>query len=178
MHLNAHLKRVLPLLIACLGIAASSPSKEFLTEREIESVQEAQAIEARVKVYMAAAELRLKTAEDRLAGKESEEGDPMEFLSPEDMLNAYYQIIKSVLYNVDDALENPGRRQHNIVKALNILKTETERNLKELMILQRLAEEKKKEDLLNRIDEAIAINDEAHGSALEGLSRLSNKNSR
>ena len=161
-----------------LGTAAYSPAKEFLTEKEIEAVRNAQIIESRVTVYMEAAELRLRTAEDRLTGKESEEGDPMEFLSPEDMVGAYYQIIRSVVFNVDDAIENPGRRQHNIVKALKILKSETEKLLTELLILKGLAEEKHRETLLNPIDEAIAITDEAHSSALERLSGLSDKNPR
>ena len=166
------------LVISFFGTASSSPAKEFLTEAEIELIREAQIIETRVKVYMEAAALRLRTAEDRLTGKESEEGDPMEFLSPKDMLSAYYQIIQSVMYNMDDAIENPGRREHNIGKALKIIKSETERSLKELLILKGLAEEKNRESLLNPIDEAIAITDEAHASAMNRLSRLSSKSPR
>ena len=176
MRLRIHCKSFFILLIAYNGVVSSCSAKEFLTEKEIDLIRFAQAVESRVKIYMEAAELRLKTAENRLAGKESEEGDPMEFLSPEDMLDGYSQIIKSVILNVDDAIENPGRRQHNIGKALNIVKSETERSLKELLLLKGLAEAKKKEALLDRIDEAISITDEAHESAREWLARLSRNN--
>jgi hypothetical protein len=179
MRLQIRYKGALLLMIAGFGIASANPAKEFLTDKEIESVQEARVIEARVKVYMEAAELRLQTAEDRLAGKESAEGDPMEFFSPEEMLDAYYQIIKSVISNVGEAFENPNpRREENIGKALKLLKSETEKSLKELAILKRLAEEKKKEALWNRINEAIAITNGAHEGAEEGLSQLSDKNPR
>lgn len=179
MRLQVHLTHVLLWMIFCFGITSANPAKEFLTDKEIELIQEARIIETRVAVYMEAAGLRLQTAEDRLAGKESKEGDPMEFFSSEEMLDAYYQIIKSVMSNVGDAFENPNpRREGNISKALKSLKSETERSLKELVILKRIAEEKKKEELWNLINEAIAITNGAHEGAEEGLSRLSEKNSK
>jgi hypothetical protein len=73
--------------------AAFSTAKEFLTPQEIAKIQDAQEIDKRVKVYLEAAALRLKTISDRLAGKESVAGDPLEFFSLEDMLDGYYRIL-------------------------------------------------------------------------------------
>ncbi len=65
-------------------------SKEYLTQDEITKIQDAQEIDQRTKLYMQAAALRLKVAEERLNGKESVPEDPMEFFSVEDMLEGYY----------------------------------------------------------------------------------------
>ena len=57
-------------------------------------------------------------------------------------------------------------------KALNALKKTTEYAAKELEILKRLAEEKQKEELWNRINQAIEITQGALDGAESGLTRL------
>ena len=76
------------LFTGSLNANPGSPGREFLTDQEIDDVRDAQEIDKRIKVYMQAAAARLKTAEDRLNGIESTEEDPLEFFSPEDMLDA------------------------------------------------------------------------------------------
>ena len=76
----------------------SSLAKEFLTPDEIFKIQEAQEVEKRIKIYMDAAALRLKTAEERLQGKESVAGDPLEFFTVQEMLDGYNRIIRSVMF--------------------------------------------------------------------------------
>jgi hypothetical protein len=153
--------------------ALESPGKEFLTSKEIEEVQDAREIDTRVKIYMNAALLRLKSAEDRLVGKESSPGDPLEFFMPEDMLDGYYRILKSVMINIDDASQNPGTHPGAIQKALKHLKSSTEAAAEELQILKKLAEEKRKEELWNLINNAIEITEGAHEGAEYGLSKES-----
>jgi hypothetical protein len=156
------------------GILISPPciqAREFLTEKEIEAIQDAQRIDARVKIYMKAAELRLKTAEERLTGKEPAEGDPLELFSPEDLLDAYYRILRSVMSNLDDADQKPGPEQAYVKNALTTLKDATENGAKELSVLKRLAEEQKKELLWNLVNKAIDINDGAHEGAEYGLAK-------
>jgi hypothetical protein len=173
----------------------TSARKEFLTDKEIEKIQETHAIDARVKVYMAAAALRLKTAEERLTGKEPEAGDSLEFFTPEDMLDSYSRILKSTMMNLDDAANmdaaalarerklleedcgakcGPGEARPNrelIGKALKHLKSETEKDAGQLEILKRIAEEKKKEALWNLINSAIDITKGAHEGAEYGLTK-------
>ncbi len=151
--------------------APGSPEKEFLTQKEIAKIQDAQAIDERIKIYMGAAALRLKAAEERLIGKEPEEGDPMEFFTPEDMLDGYYRILRSVMYTLDDAFQKPGPDRERVGKALKTLKGSTEEMLKELEILKKIAEEKQKEELWNLANKAIDITNGAHEGAEYGLSK-------
>jgi hypothetical protein len=157
--------------VAC--IIPASPKREFLTDKEITAIQDIQAIDGRILIYLDAAKLRLKTAEDRLVGKESSEGDPLEFFTPEDMLDGYYRILKSVMTNVDAAYKQGIRERERVQKALKILKGATETMGKELEVLKKLAEEKKKEEFWNLVNQAIEITRGAHEGAVDGLSQIS-----
>jgi hypothetical protein len=171
--------------------ASALPAKEFLTDKEIEKIQDNREIDLRVKIYLDAAALRLKTAEERLVGKESEPGDPLEFFTPEDMLDGYYRIIKSIMVNLDDAaVHKPvlGRKdspsadprdwENRIRKALKDLKSSTEKDADELQILKKLAEEKRKEQLWKLVNDAIDITNGAHEGAEYGLSKRSSSSDR
>jgi hypothetical protein len=149
----------------------ASPAREFLTEKEITSIQEAQTIDARTYLYMEAAELRLKTAGDRFAGKESQEGDPLEFFTPGDLVDAYYRILQSVMTNLDAAFQD-RRDPLAIGKALKTLKKSTEKTARQLEALKKLAEEKKNEELWNLVIKAIDITGGAHKGAEEGLAKV------
>jgi hypothetical protein len=157
--------------VAC--IIPASPANEFLTDKEIAAIQDAQAIDLRVLIYMDAAKLRLKTAEDRLAGKESQEGDPLEFFAPEDLLDGYYRILKSVMANLDEAYQQGAGERKKVQKALKTLKRSTETTSQELDVLKKMAEEKKKEKLWNLVNQAIDITRGAHEGADYGLSKTS-----
>lgn len=172
------MRRIL-LLFSILAAAAvlipassGSPEKEFLTAKEIELIQDCQEIDRRVKIYLDAAEFRLKEAEERLHGKESEAGDPFEFFSVEDMLDGYYRILRSVMLNLDAAFQKGGPDREKVRSALKNLKKTTERTAKDLEILKKIAEEKLKEELWNLVNKAIDITDGAHEGAESGLSRL------
>jgi len=169
-------------VVISLAVAA----KEFLTDKEIEKIQDNPEIDLRVKIYLDAAALRLKTAEARLAGQEAEPGDPLEFFTPEDMLDGYFRILKSVMANLDDAAVHkpvlarkeapsldPQDWQKRIGKALKNLRSSTEHAAGELQILKKLAEEKKKEELWTLVNNAIEITSGAHEGAEYGLSKRS-----
>jgi hypothetical protein len=162
------------LLLAVALFPASvrmSSGKEFLTDKEIEKLQDAQEIDLRVKIYVEAGALRLQTAEERLTGKESEEGDPMEFYAPGDLLDAYCRIIRSVMINLDDAFQKSAGNRDRVIKALKNLKEGTEKSLKRLAVLKIIAEERQKEDLWNQVNQAIEVTNGAREGAELGLSR-------
>lgn len=154
------------------SFARSRPEKEFLTAKEIERVQEAQEIDKRVKVYLDAAEMRLKKAQERLLGTESEEPDPFEFFSVEDMLDGYYRIYRSLMLNLDAAFQERGRDTEKVRSALKNLKKSAEKTARELEILKKMAEEKRKEELWNLVNQAIEITEGAEEGAESGLARL------
>lgn len=151
---------------------SGSPEKEFLTDKEIEKIREAQEIDARIKIYLDAAALRLRSAEERLMGNESKEGDPLEFFTPEEMLDGYYRILRSVMFNLDDVFQRPGADREKMGKALKNLKGTTEKCGKELEILKKMAEDAKKEDLWNLVNKSIEITAGAHEGAELGLSKF------
>jgi hypothetical protein len=170
------------LFMPMLEAWAKSKTKEFLTEKEIEEIQDARKIDARVDLYLLWAKKRLKTAEERLTGKEAEPGDPFEFFSPEDLVDGYYEIIKSVMANLDNAYQNPKDLAKNnkmdvadsmkaLKKALGILKTATEATASDLEALKKLAEKKQQKELWNSINKAIEITKGAHEGAESGLSQ-------
>jgi hypothetical protein len=165
---------VLP-LIACLyilPIASGSSTKEFLTPKEIELIQMNQEILPRIKHYLSFAEKRLTAAEERLSGKDSDEGDPMEFFTPEEMVDGYYRIINSVMINLDDAYRKADTLgQRKVFGGLKALRSSTESSLKELEILKKIAEEQKKEELWNLVNKAIDITNGAHEGAIAGLKK-------
>jgi hypothetical protein len=150
---------------------AAHPRKEYLTAKEIEKIQDNQEIDKRVRIYLDAAALRLKTAEQRLNGKESEPGDPLEFFSVPEMLDGYFQIMRSVMLNMDGASQNPGVDKGKIEKALRSLKESTERSSKDLAALKKIAEDKKLEDVWNLVNQAIDITNGAHEGSTDALAK-------
>ena len=150
---------------------ATALGKEFLTPKEIEGIQDTHDIVVRVKIYMDAAMLRLRSAEERMVGKETEPGDPLEFFTPEDMLDGYYRILKSTMMNIDDAAQNPRTDRSSLGRALKNLKSSTEKAAEQLQILKKIAEEKKKEEFWNLVNSAIEITEGAHDGAQSGLSK-------
>jgi hypothetical protein len=151
-------------------LAFSRPEKEFLTDKEISAIRENQEIGSRIRIYMDAAALRLKSAEERLTGKEPAQGDAFEFLTPEDMLDGYYRILKSVMSNLDEIYRSP-RRNEGFTSALKTLKGSTEKAVDQLRILKKIAEDQKKEQLWNLVNKAIDITNGAHEGAAQGLSQ-------
>jgi hypothetical protein len=168
---------ILILASLCLiaGALHSMQRNEFLTPQEIAKIQDAQEIDQRVKVYLEAAALRLKTVADRLAGKESAAGDPLEFFSVEDMLDGYYRILHSVMLNLEDAAANPKTEPKKFQSAMKNLKAATESAVKQLEMIRKVAEEQRKEAPWKLAGEAIKITNGAHEGAVAALTRKTNQ---
>lgn len=168
------LPQLIPVLLWCAAQvpASASPDKDFLTDAEITVIQDNQEIHLRVKFYLQFAELRLKTAEDKLNGIEPAAGDPFELLTPEEMLNAYYRILRSVMINLDDTYSHGNNRNMpKIRQALKTLKSSSEKALVQLNILKRIAEEKKKEELWDLVNQAIDVTEAAREGAEAALAK-------
>jgi hypothetical protein len=146
-------------------------TREYLTPDEITKIQDAQEIDLRIKIYLQAGALRLKAAEERLNGKESAPGEPLEFYSVEEMLDGYYQIVRSVMINLDDAYQKPSQDRAMVQKALKNLKESTKKAIEDLEILKKIAEEKRLEEAWNLINQALDIAKGAYEGAELGLSR-------
>jgi hypothetical protein len=144
--------------------------REFLTEREIEKIRQSQTIDARTRIYAEAALLRLSTVEQRFLGIESEEGDPLEFFSREEMLDGYFRIMTSIMHNLEDAFESPRQEPERVRRALTLLKKTTGEAEKKLSTLKKLAEKNREEAFIILLNRALDITHGAHAGAEEGLS--------
>ena len=165
-------RHLIPVLLA-LALAAELHAKEFLTDKEIELIQDAQEIDSRTRVYLDAAESRLKAADEGLQERSPRREIRWSFTA-EDLIDAYCRIIDSVMHNLDETYRTSRKRiadPEKIRRALKALKGSAERNESELEILKRLAEEKQKEELWNLVNKAIEITQGAREGAEYGLSQ-------
>jgi hypothetical protein len=178
-HQKSLLFFVLLSLLFMLSFSPAGHAKDFLTDKEIERLQETQSVANRTRIYMDAAALRLKTVKDKLSNKEYEAGDPMELLMPDEVIDAYCKILRSVHLIVGYAIEAPNRRgNESAEKALKTLKAETTIELKELDVLRRMTEEKHLNPLLDSINDAIDITNDIIDDANEKLAGLRSKDPR
>jgi hypothetical protein len=180
---SAHQKCLLFfLLLSILFMSPLSPAghaKDFLIDREIELLQNTQSVATRTRIYMDAAALRLKTMKDKLSNKEYEAGDPMELLMPEEVIDAYCKILRSVQLIMGYAVEAPNRRGHeSAAKALKTVNEETKKALTELSVLRKMAEEKESIPLSDSINDAMDITTDLLKDADEKITRLQLKNPR
>lgn len=144
--------------------------REFLTEAEIDGIRKNQEIDSRVKFYLAAASLRLASAEARLAGEETLPGDSLEYLTPEDMLDGYHRILTSIMFNLDDASRKIPADRSGIRKALKRLRDKMKEFIPRLQSMAKRAEDKKETGLKRLLEKAVEISDGALEGAEEALS--------
>jgi len=154
------------------GVSALS-AREFLTEEEIELIRIKQKIDPRIKAYLSFAALRLKSTEARLLGAGIEPGDPLEYFTPEDMLDGYYRIMNSVMLNLEETARKAGPNGGDILNTLKELHKRTEESLRQLEFLEKLATKQNKPELLRLIHRAVDITNGAHEGAEYGLAEKS-----
>ena len=149
---------------------------DYLTEEEGDHVREAQAADARAKVFMKIAERRLKAIveppatpvdkkEQKKAEEEEREWGALPKLSRDELLRHYARAIAECMAKLEDAYErNP--KSSALPKALSVLRDATEKHLE---TLRRLKPEMKTESELSAISEAIYEAETANKGARDGL---------
>ncbi len=157
------------LIAGAVSAAFCYPDRESLTDTEIDAIKKNQAIAPRVKLFLRAASLRLTSTEARLAGQVTEPGDPMEYRTPEDMLDDYYRILNSVMLNLEDATQNFPPDRDGIRKALKHLRDIMKKSIPKLEILEKMATEKQETELIRLISRAADISNGALEGAEEAL---------
>ncbi len=157
------------LLLSAVTLAGAEAPREFLTAEEIALLQIKQRIDVRTDLYLRAALLRLKSAEARLRGEETEPGDPLEYLTAEDMLDGYYRILHSVMVNLEDAYRPATADLDRVRKALKQLRQRAEESMRRLDSLEALARRRNDGQLLRLIERAREITAGAHEGAREAL---------
>lgn len=183
------------LLIACVGSSEtrmweSSPFQiggDYLTEEEDDHVREAQAADARVKVFMKIADRRIKAImggpaaepvtlpdkpdkhdkkDKKIEGEEREWG-ALPKASRTEMLRHYARAIAECMAKLEDAYErNP--KSASLPKALTLLRDATER---QLQTLRALSPDTKNEKEVSALRDAIEEAETANKGARDGLTK-------
>jgi hypothetical protein len=168
----------LPLVIASLnsGSVSSQIPGDYLTEEEDEHVREAQAADARVKVFMRIADRRLKalagpsappTDKKELKKVEEEEREwgAVPKVSRVELLHHYARAISECMAKLEDAYErNP--KSPALPKALALLRDATD---KHLQMLNALKPEMKSENEIGAMSGALGEAETANKGARDGL---------
>jgi hypothetical protein len=157
---------------------SSQISGDYLTEEEDDHVREAQAPDARVKVFMHIADRRLKAVTaaapaptDKKDAKKIEEEEKewgaVPKVSKAELVRHYSRAISECMAKLEDAYErNP--KSSSLPKALSLLRDATD---KHLVTLRTLKAELKTDTELNALSGAIYEAETANKGARDGLSK-------
>jgi hypothetical protein len=162
---------LLVMLLARIPLAAGSP-QEWMTPAEIEKFRDEQDLAKRASMYMSAAKLRIEKAEDRLAGKNAPEGDPLEFNSVADLVLGCRSALHATMISIQDQVTYKKSESTEIVKALKELKGASEDLLPKLEKIQKQAIEKRDEDLYRAVKECAQYADSAARGAKNAIEKM------
>jgi hypothetical protein len=149
---------------------------DYLTEEEGDHVREAQAADARAKVFMKIADRRLKAIvepaaspgdkkEQKKAEEEEREWGAIPKVSRDELLRHYARAIAECMAKLEDAYErNP--KSSALPKALSVLRDATDKHLE---TLRRLKPEMKTDSEVTAISGAIYEAETANKGARDGL---------
>lgn len=159
--------------LVVLLLPSATSGRELLTGKEIEQLRLYRELDKRVEIYLKAAELRLDTLRQRLAGQESKEGDPLEFQSTLDLLEGYISAMRSIMANIDEAVGYRYKKEfgRELVKALEKLKESSEKYQPRLEEILKEAAKRKDQQLYRQAERAIELTRGASEGASIGLER-------
>jgi hypothetical protein len=131
--------------------------RDHLTEKEVDLVREAQVIDARIDVFIKAADRRilvLTTPNATQKKKEEEMWGPLPTGSRAELLIDFRRILSEAMEKLDDSAER-NRSNPLLSKALDKLKTAATRQIVALKALApQMTEKREQRALLEAIDEA------------------------
>jgi hypothetical protein len=146
--------------------------QEWMTPAEIEKFRDEQDLAKRTGLYMNAAKLRLEQAAERLSGKNSAEGDPLEFHSVTDLIWGCRSAIRAAMLGIQDQVTYKKAESVEVIKALKELKSTTEGLLPELERVQKLALEKRDEALYKAVKECAQYADSAARGSKDAIEKM------
>ena len=162
--------------VAGAGVDSTQMRGDYLTEEEDERVREAQAADARAKVFMKIADRRLKAIvgpapaptdkrDQKKIEEEEREWGAVPKVSRVELLRHYARAVSECMAKLEDAYErNP--KSSALPKALTVLREVTDRHLQSLQVLKA---EMKTEAEIAAISGAIYEAETANKGARDGL---------
>ncbi len=150
-----------------LGIltATRTLAQDWLTPLELEQFRETEGGDKRIAFYLKVIKLRIESASQRLAGKSSKPGDPLEFFSINDMANSCFQALRASMVEIQDQISYRHLRGPELVGGLKALKAAAKSLQPFFQNMQKVAIEKKDETLYKMAKDGLEYCD----SALRGV---------
>ena len=129
--------------------ARSSITGDQFTNAEYESLQNAQKLKDRVKVFIQIAEGRLNEIERRTSRVEwdKDEGNPLEFYTYGQLVRAYQRSVEGIMVNIDEKVSSKSETAKDIKKTLRQLNSKIKNFIPRLDLVRNLAEEKSDKNL-------------------------------
>jgi hypothetical protein len=146
-------------------------AQEWLTPAELQKLRDEQDVVKRTQLYMAAAKLRLETAEARLAGKSSKAGDPLEFHTQADLVGGCRSALRGAMLNIQDQITYKKLRGPELTKSLKTLKSSAESILPRLREILKTARDRLDEPLYRVTKDCIEFAESAVRGADQGLEK-------
>jgi len=144
-------------LVLLLTPLSRAQERDHLTEKEVDLVREAQIIDARIDVFIKAADRRilvLTTPNATQKKKEEEIWGPLPTGSRAELLIDFRRILSEAMEKLDDSAER-NRSNPLLAKALDKLKAAATRQIAALRALApQMTEKREQRALLEAIDEA------------------------
>jgi hypothetical protein len=159
-------------LIWAVHAALAMPFQEWMTPAEIVKFRDEQELAKRIGMYMSAAKLRLEKVGERLSGKSSAEGDPLEFHSATDLVLGCRSAIRAAMISIQDQVTYKKAENEEIIAALKELKGTTEDFRPALEKIQKQAIEKRDEPLYNAVKECAQYADSAARGAKSAIEKI------
>lgn len=167
------LARCLVAILLMSQVAARAGQiQEWMTPAEIEKFRDEQDLSKRTGLYMSAAKLRLEKAGERLSGKNSAEGDPLEFHSVTDLILGCRSAIRAAMLGIQDQVTYKKAESEEVIKALKELKSTTEGIMPELERVQKLALEKRDEALYKAVKDCAQYADSAARGSKDAIEKM------
>lgn len=119
------------------------------TNVEYASLQNAQKLKTRVKVFLRIAEGRLDEIERRRSRVkwDKDKQNPLEFYTYGQLVRAYQRSVEGIMVNIDEKMTSKSETEKNIKKTLRQLNSKIENFIPRLELVRNLAEEKRDKNL-------------------------------
>src|ERR1051325_3141139 len=134
-------RRMAALVLTLIAVAAPAPAQrkgDYLTDKELDLVREAQDIDQRASVFIAIADRRLLAITDpnaKLSKKDLESFGPLPTGTQVELLDDYRRALDEFMDKVDDAFRRSGKSQQ-FMKAAKLIHEGVARQLSQLGTLR------------------------------------------
>ena len=146
-------------------------AQDWLTPLELEKLRETEGGDKRIAFFMKAVKLRMDAVTERLHGKSTKPGDPLEFFSLTDLVSGCFQALRASMTDIQDQIQYKHLRGPELTNGLKALKTGAKVLQPFFQFMQKTAQEKEEPQLYKVAKEGLEYAD----SAIRGVDKAMKK---